>query len=336
MLGGVVDGQGVVWERTDPPGRLPAGAAATERPDYSAPPGAPYTAEEVTVRTPAGHVLTGTLTLPRDARGRVPAVVLVSGSGSQDRDAATPAIPGYRFFRQVADTLGRSGIAVLRLDDRGVGGSGGVTDSLTTAHLADDTRAALAYLRTRREVDPRRLAVAGHSEGALIAPMAAEGDPSVRAVVLMAGQAWTGRRINAFQNREVLERTGSTPAQVDSFMATLPAKQDSLGAAIPWFRFFLDYDPLPAARRLRVPVLVLHGATDLQVPSAHARELEAAIRAGGNREVLSIVFPGLNHLFLHDPTGTPDPAAYAALPSKEVPREVLGALANWLAGRLLR
>jgi dipeptidyl aminopeptidase/acylaminoacyl peptidase len=96
----------------------------------------------------------------------------------------------------------------------------------------------------------------------------------------------------------------------------------------------MEHDPLPVARRVRAPALILHGQTDRQVTAEQAEELGAAIRQGGSTDVTVTVFPDLNHLFLRDPVGTADPASYAALPSKEVPAEVLGALADWLAARL--
>jgi dipeptidyl aminopeptidase/acylaminoacyl peptidase len=96
----------------------------------------------------------------------------------------------------------------------------------------------------------------------------------------------------------------------------------------------MDYDPLPTARRLRVPVLILQGATDRQVPAEQADELAAATRSGGDREVTVRVFPDVNHLFLHDPAGTAGIATYAALPSKSVPADVLTTLGDWLATRL--
>lgn len=332
VLGGRVPSQGITMERT---GEAGVRMGAAPRADYSAPPGAPYTAEEVRVPTPGGYTLAGTLTLPKGARGPVPAVVLVTGSGPQDRDSAIPPVPGYRPFRQIADTLSRRGIAVLRLDDRGTGASGGDPSRATSADFADDVRAAVAYLRGRREVAPERIAVAGHSEGGIIAPMVAASDPRIRAVVLMAGEASTGRAINLYQNRQAVDAApGLTPAQRDSVMATVPAKVDSLAAQLPWLRFFLDYDPLPTARRVRVPTLILQGATDRQVPAEQAEQLAAAIRAGGNRDVTVRIFPELNHLFLRDPVGTADVQHYAALPSRQVPAEVLGTLADWLAAKL--
>lgn len=340
VLGGWVPEQGVAFERTGPAGgRLPAGAAAVvaelERPDYSAPAGAPYTAEEVRIPVSAGLALAGTLTLPRERRAPVPVVVLASGSGPQDRDAAMPAFAGYRFFRQVADTLGRRGIAVLRLDDRGVGASEAGPQGATTSDLAGDLRAALTWLRTRPQIDARRVAVAGHSEGALTAAMTAADDPAVRAVVLLAGPARRGREISLEQNRRLLEAApGLTAAQRDSVLAAVPAQLDSVAATNAWIRFWLDYDPVPTLRRVRQPVLVLHGATDWQVSPADAEVAASALRAAGNRDVTVRVLPAINHLFLADPDPVASVEHYTQLPSKTVPPEVLGALADWLAARL--
>lgn len=310
------------------------GAPSTP-PDYSAPAGAPYTAEQVTVRTPAGHVLTGTLTMPAGARGPVPAVVLSTGSGPQDRDAASPAIPGYRPFRQVADTLSRRGIAVLRLDDRGVGGSGGVEPGVTTADFADDVRAAVAYLRSRPEIAPGRIGLVGHSEGGVIAPMVAAADPRIRGVALLAAPSRPGRELSMYQNRALVDAVPElTAAQRDSIMAGVPAQLDALAAANPWLRWWFAHDPRPTLRRVRAAMLVLQGATDRQVPEAQARELAEVARAAGNRDVTLRVFAGLNHLFVPDPEGTANVQRYAALPSKQVAPEVLGALADWLTAKL--
>lgn len=306
---------------------------AAEAADYSAPAGAPYVAEEVRVQA-GDHVLAGTLTLPSARTGRIPAVVLITGSGQQDRDSGIPVIPGYRFFRQIADTLSRRGIAVLRLDDRGVGGSGGDLQRATTADFADDVRAAVAYLRGRGEIDPARIGLAGHSEGGVIAPMVAADDPRIRAVALMAGTAYSGGRVLDFQLRSALMAQGLAGAALDSAFARGLAARETGAAQVPWMRWFIDHDPLPVARRVRAPVLVLQGATDRQVTPEQADTLAAAIRAGGNRDVTVKLVPAVNHLFLADPVGTADPAAYAALPDKRVPASVLGPLVDFFVDRL--
>lgn len=327
LLGGCVPSQGITMERRGRPTEC-----AAPRTDYSAPAGAPYRAEEVTVRTPSGIALAGTLTLPAGASGRVPAVLLLSGSGAQDRDEATPGLPGWRPFRQVADTLGRRGIAVLRLDDRGVGGSGGSAAATTLAEFAEDARAALAFLRARPEVDPARVGIVGHSEGGYVGPMVAVEDRALRALALVAAPARTGRALVEYQSRFAIEADSTLAPHVDSLLVMAAAQRDSLAASSRWFGSLMAHDPLPLARRLRLPVLVLQGETDRQVPAAEAPALAAAIRAGGNRDVVVRVLPGVNHLLVRDPSG--DVRGYAALPGKQVAPEVLGALADWLAAKL--
>lgn len=325
IVGGVIPAQGLTIVRA----RAASTTMAVEKPDYSAPPGAPYTAEEVTVPTPKGHTLAGTLTLPKDARGKVPAVVTITGSGPEDRDEAIGIVKGYRPFRQVADTLGRHGIAVLRLDDRGFGASTGNHAAATSADFADDIRWALAYLRTRPEIDAARLALVGHSEGGLIAPMVASTDPTLRGIVLMAGPSQTGRQILRYQFGNAIKRdTSLMGARRDSALKTVDGMIDSLAKSSPWLAFFLDYDPIATARKVKVPTLILQGVTDQQVTQEQAIALEQALRAGGNRRVTRQMFSEANHLFVQDPDGNPE--RYASLPQPRVRSDVLATLLTWL------
>src|SRR5262252_1612767 len=201
---------------------------AKPKPDYSAPADAPYIAEEVVVKTPAGFTLAGTLTLPKGASGAKPvsAIVTVTGSGPQDRDENI-GLDGFRPFRQLADALGRHGIAVLRMDDRGTGSSGGTFKGSTSADFAEDIRAGLAYLRTRPEIRADRLGVLGHSEGALIAPMVAEKEPTLRAIVLLAGIAQPGRTALYFQMKNQIEHNSQLTSETrDAQIAEIPKKID--------------------------------------------------------------------------------------------------------------
>jgi pimeloyl-ACP methyl ester carboxylesterase len=339
FLGGVVPTQGVRFTRVSGAGNDgAAGSTATSepappapKPDYSAPPGAPYTAEEVQVPAPKAKIdLAGTLTIPRHARGaRVPAVVMITGSGPEDRDEATAVLPGYRPFRQIADTLGRRGIAVLRLDDRGVGGTPRGPADPTSADFADDIRAALAFLRTRPEIDPDALGLIGHSEGALIALMVGATDPALHAVVLVAGSSRTGRQISDSQVRTAFQdRMHLSGSALDSAIRANEPARDAQLASSAWLRFWFDYDPLPTARRLRMPVLIVQGATDTQVTPDQAEELARAIRSGGNTKVTVEVIPETNHLLVQDTDGSF--TNYSKLKSFDVNPSVLGAIANWL------
>lgn len=303
------------------------------RPDYSAPADAPYTATEVAVPTRGGFTLAGTLTLPRTARGRVPCVVTITGSGPEERDEQIAGVKGYRIFQQVADRLGRSGIAVLRLDDRGTGGSGGRFKGATTRDFADDIEDALAWLRRDARVDGKRLALVGHSEGGLIAPWVAEHDAALRALVLLAGPAYNGRRILEYQNGNAVDRgRPASAAARDSLLRRAMADVDSAATVDPWLAMFLAHDPCNVARRVRTPVLLLQGETDRQVTAEQAELLAAAFREGGNRAVEVRRFADLNHLFLRDASG--DPLGYSRLPDTAVPAEVLDTLATWLQTRL--
>jgi dipeptidyl aminopeptidase/acylaminoacyl peptidase len=314
--------------------------AAAPLVDYSAPAGAPYTAEDVVVKTPSGLKLTGTLTVPRNRPGGgAPAVVTITGSGPEDRDENSALIPNYRPFRDVADTLGRRGIAVLRLDDRGVNGSDGGTATATSEDFANDIRAGVAYLRTRPEIDRKRIGLVGHSEGGIIAPMIAATDTAIRAIVLMAGTASTGREIVMEQNRYVIDSVGHvTGVQRDSLMARVSRAVDSAAKVPGWQGFFLNYDPKPTAARVRARVLILQGETDRQVPSVEAERLGAAFRKGVSPSVTVRMFPATNHLFVEDSSGAFADASgrlrYPTLPSLRVRKDVLGAIADWLAKNL--
>ncbi|HEY7530623.1 MAG TPA: alpha/beta fold hydrolase [Gemmatimonadota bacterium] len=325
FLRGEIPARRVRFERVDP-----VGVRALAHPGYAAPAGAPYSAEEVSVRTGRGHLLAGTLTRPAGA-GPFPAVVLVSGSGPQDRDATY--LGTYRPFRQLADALSREGIAVLRLDDRGVGGSTGRFSVATSADFADDLRSALAFLRRRTDVDGGRLALLGESEGGLVASMVAAEEEDLRGLVMMGTPSRSGRDLTAAQVRYRLERQGlRSPGERDSIIGAVVARSDSLSRYIPWLRFILDYDPLQTAARVRVPSLILQGGTDRQVSPNQAEELAIAMRASGNRDITVRVFPYLNHLFLNDADGDPD--GYPDLPSKALPPEVLSEVAEWLRSHL--
>lgn len=334
VLGGVIPAQGIRIVRGPA-----AGSLRVERRDYSAPPNAPYVAEDVMVTTVAGLRLAGTLTLPKSRpSGKLPAIITITGSGPEDRDEQSGAIPGYRPFRELADTLGRRGIAVLRLDDRGVGGSDAGPLSASSADFADDIRGGVAYLRGRREIDGSRIGIVGHSEGGIIAPMVAISDPKIRAIVLMAGTASTGRAIVMEQNRYTIDSVAHLRgAARDSALARAGRSVDSIGRQGGWLGFFLSYDPLNAARQVKAPVLIVQGETDRQVPPTEANKLAEAIRSGGNRDVTVRMFRATNHLFLADSSGAFADAQglrYAKLPSLHVRPEVLGTIADWLSDRL--
>ncbi len=305
--------------------------------DYRAPAGAPYTAEEVRVpiRSVQGDTfsLAGTLTRPAVGPVAVPVVVTITGSGRQTRDEDLwPLLPEYRPFRQLAERLGAAGIGVLRLDDRGTGGSGGAEG--TTADYADDVRQVVAWLRHRPDVSAGRIALLGHSEGGAIAPLVAAQDSTLAGIVLLAGPGKNGRAILLDQFRRPIELApGLSDSARAAQLAAVPQAVDQVVRANAWMTWFAAYDPLSTARRVTVPVLILQGALDRQVSAGQADTLAAAIRAGGNRSVTEKVYPGLNHLFLHT-DGDGSPSEYPTLKDTKLPAPVLDDIAAWLRMKL--
>ena len=312
----------------------------------------PYLSEDVTYPNPdGGHTLAGTFTRPADG-GPFPAVILISGSGPQDRDEA---LMGHRPFFVLSDHLTRRGIAVLRFDDRGVSESTGDFASATSRDFASDVLAGVAYLKTRDDVDPAAIGLAGHSEGGLIAPIAATGSADVSYIVLMAGSGVNGERILYAQGALIARAGGASEeaiaenqAQQRAIFDILKREADperageEIGAVIraaleqatdeelaqagiadeaswdgvvaaqvqavntPWFRYFLTYDPAEVIEEVTVPVLAINGEKDLQVPyEENLREIEAALKRGGNTRYEIHALPGLNHLFQHSETGAP-------------------------------
>jgi pimeloyl-ACP methyl ester carboxylesterase len=194
----------------------------------------PYLEEEVSYENKIDGVkLTGTLTLPRTG-GPFPAVLLITGSGAQDRNETTL---GHRPFLVLADHLTRLGIAVLRVDDRGMGGSSIGTLTQTSENYAGDVLAGVEFLKSRKEINPRQIGLAGHSEGGMIAPMAAIRSKDIAFIVLMAGTGMRGDEAILIQNDELLKGQGASNDWIQlarqlfvAIFAILKGKEDSAAA----------------------------------------------------------------------------------------------------------
>lgn len=320
-----------------------------KRPQEPSPP-LPYREEEITFpNAKAGIELAATLTVPKTA-GPHPAAILISGSGPQDRNEA---LAGHKPFLVLADHLTRNGIAVLRYDDRGFGKSKGDFNAATTEDFASDAAAAFEFLKTRTEIDPKRIGLIGHSEGGIIAPIVANREPGIAFVVLMAGTAVSGDKVILEQSRAIAKAMGASAEvierqmkmQRETFAAILEEKDPNAlakrleampgaqtaavkRALTPWFRYFLTYDPAPALEKLKAPVLALNGELDLQVlPDQNLPVLEAALKKSGNPDVTIRRLPGLNHLFQTATTGLP--AEYAKIDETIAP-VVLEAISGWI------
>jgi len=305
-----------------------ARATAATAPAKAAP--APYQSIEVRVKTRDGQTLAGTLTRPAGV-AKVPSVLLVSSADATDRDASNNH-GLYHPMRQIADTLSRHGIAVLRLDDRGKGQSTGRLDTLNTAERANDARDALQFLRARSDIDRRRIAILGHSEGALIASMLGAEDTTIRALILMASTAHRGRTIVEWQQEYAMQRAPMSPAVRKKEMQQAMAEWNERLKHDRWSSFFDTYDPLIAARRIKAPVLILQGTSDMSCPPPEATTLESAIKSGGNGDVTLMKIESVDHAFL-DVSGFQNGVAYGD-GAFLVPSRVLAAILDWAVPHL--
>ncbi len=282
-----------------------AQAVGPPRPQTPKPP-FPYETRDVTYDNPVDHTkLAGTLTIPAGP-GPHPAVILISGSGSQDRDET---IFGHKPFLVLADHLTRRGVAVLRVDDRGVGGSSGSTLGSTSKDFANDVITGIKFLQKQPEIDGRRIGLVGHSEGGLIAPLVASKSKDVACIVLLAGPALPGAKLLNLQLEALLRAAGKSAADIErqsqvhrkllelvvgdaddealrdaarkliriqlemsgepeppAEMLDAQTEQALAQVKTPWMRWFLKHDPREVLEKVKCPVLALIGSLDLQVP----------------------------------------------------------------------
>jgi len=311
---------------------------------YAPEPGAPYLAEEVQITTNQGYLLAGTLTIPLNESPPYPAVILITGSHASNRDHVGDnqyPINQYRPFRQIADALSRRGIVVLRMDDRGYGCSeGGDIYEATIPERADDIKAGLDYLKGRKEIDWNRLGLLGLSEGANIGPMIAAADPSIRALVIMAGSATNGREILEWQvwyDTALIE--GVTDEERDRILKQRMMDVEKWiadGKTKRWRKSFVEYNPLPTARNVHCPVLIIHGDRDANVPVTHAHLLAEAMRAGDNEDVTVRILQNHNHLFIKDSVGRFTDKRYVKLlrNTNRLSEDLLKIVADWVSSRL--
>lgn len=297
---------------------LKRGGVMMNRPQTPQPP-LGYTTQEVSFENKAaGAVLSGTLTWPEgyDGKKPVPVVIMVSGSGLQNRDEE---VFGHKPFLVLADRLARNGIASLRYDDRGTGKSTGDASKATTSDFMKDAAAGLELLRS---MDGKfsRVGVIGHSEGGLIAFMLAA-DGRTDFIVSLAGTGVKGDTIIAGQSNDALRRTGR-PANVT---ATDIRKQAETGGNA-WLRYFVDYDPADVIASTTCPVMALNGTMDTQVrPRLNLDRIKSLLPHNAKNSIKE--YDGLNHLFQHCTTGFAD--EYGTI-EETMSEDVMKDIAGWI------
>lgn len=326
----------------------------------------PYHTEEVNFTNQIDNViLSGTLSLPKE-KGTCPAVILVSGSGPQDRDEA---LLGHKPFLVLSDYLTKNGFAVLRYDDRGFGKSTGNYSASNSSDFAKDAYAAVQYLKTRKEINKKKIGIIGHSEGGIIATKLAAEYKDVAFIVLLAGPGMSGDQI-LLQQQEVIGKASGAPdslvsqslaankkifdiiksskdtvvirSRINTYLSNiyndglLPAEEGKTKEEVvreksneilsPWIIYFVQYDPQADLKRIKQPVLALVGSKDCQVIAKY--NLPALKTALENNKKAKILeMVGLNHLFQTAVTGMPE--EYATIEETMSPA-ALETITEWL------
>lgn len=315
----------------------PGARASYAPPPYADP--AAFTEEEVTVGS-GEWALPGTLSIPKGARARHPAVVLVHGSGAHDRDTS---IGPNRPFKDLALGLASRGVAVLRYDKRNMvhAAKPGADSGLTVREeVIDDAVQAVKLLRAHPRVDPARVFVLGKSLGGMLVPRIAQADPTVNGWIVMAGAARPLEEAVLAQARYLATADGSissdeqatidrAQALVDYVRTLKPEDARStdrtFGAPASYWLDLRGYDPPAAAKTIRSRMLVLQGERDYQVTTAEFARWKAAL--GSRSDVTFRSYPSLNHLFIAG-TGPSLPAEY--LVAGHVAEEVVRDIADWI------
>lgn len=320
-----------------------------------------YYSEHVVFKNEVDHIaLAGTFTYPKQG-SNFPAVILISGSGPQDRNSE---IMNHKPFLVMSDYLTNNGIAVLRVDDRGTNESEGNHNKTGLDGFVRDTESALRYLKTRKEVDVSKLGLIGHSLGGLIAPIIASESNDVSFIVLLAGPGIRGDQLMLLQKEKIERKMGVSEVEIvmsqnymkeayniilesngnkeelednlekyftKAFGAMLPENEISALSkqlTIPWLIDFIRFDPKTSLSKTTCSVLALNGSNDLQVPAKENLSAIAEIlKENGNSDVETFEIEGLNHLFQESETGLPN--EYGTIEETFSPK-VLKLMTDWI------
>ena len=298
--------------------------------------------EAVTIPA-TGFNLGATLTRPKSAPagGRFPAVIILAGFGANDRDGYFVGIP---VMGQLAGALANAGFLTVRYDKRGYGQSGGRSESATLTDYADDARTVLRWLTDRKDIDPKRIAVVGDSDGAWVALLAASREKRFAAIATIGAPASTGAEVvlelqkrtldqldlapQERAKREALQKQIIAAVQSEKGLADLPPDIRKT-ADTPWFQSVLNFAPGKVLKDVKQPLLIVHAGLDHEVPVGDAERLATiAQKEGESTSVELLIVKGVNHLLV--PAVTGELSEYGALTDRNVSKDVSSALSSWL------
>jgi len=308
-----------------------------------------YTSEDTTFKS-GSLKLAGTVTVPKNVEKKHPSCIIISGSGPLDRDGKIQNLGFSVQYKAIAHKLSNSGILVLRYDKRGVGKSEGDFKTASLSDLVSDVKAGILYLKSRKDVDTNRICLIGHSEGAIIAPMIAAEDKSIKATVLMAGTAKSLDQV-IMEQQEFLLSQAKIPDEMkekatkeeQEFFDWVRGKKEWKEEEMPpqykeligkrkWFLEHFNHDPLQTIAKVKCKVLILQGQKDKQVFDLHAIMLSNALDKVGHKNHMVRIFPDLDHLFCKT-EGEGDYAEYAKT-ERPIDPEFLNFLTDWLKKEL--
>jgi len=297
--------------------------------------------DEAVIIPAPGFNLGATITRPAAAAGRLPAVVLIGGVESDDRDGTAFGVP---ILANLAAGISQAGFLAVRYDKRGYGQSGGRRESATISDLSDDLRAIVKWLSDRKDVDSKRIVVLGHGEGAWLALLAASRDRRIGGVISVDAPSTTGAELALEQQQHALDRLKATPAErqqkIDLQKKIQAAVLSGKGwedvppdlrkqADTPWTQSVLSFDPARVIEDVRQPMLFLHAELDRQIPVTHVERLvDLARKESKSKSVEVVTIRGVNHLLVPAVTGEPD--EYSSLGELNVSKDVTGAIQAWL------
>jgi fermentation-respiration switch protein FrsA (DUF1100 family) len=289
-----------------------------------------------TIARPAGKVAPG----KKDKNvEKLPAVVLVGGSGNVDREGAAHGVP---VMGQLAGLLADAGHLVVRYDKRGVGQSGGRAESAGLSEYADDVLSVVKWVRKQKDVDDKRVYVVGHGEGGSVALLAASRSKDIRALVTIAAPGVRGSELVLEQQRRALEPLKITAEEKQRRVALQTQIIDAVltgqgwdgvpeamrkQADTPWFRSVLGFDPATLMKKVEQPLLIVHGELDKQVPIGNAELLHGLATQRKKGTSALVLVPGINHLLV--PATTGEIAEYASLSEAKVSPEVSRVIVEW-------